>query len=147
MAARQVNAALSAMRNKTDKTDARGIAQVLRSRWFNPVHMKSREAHAVRALLSSRKAIPGVGPISALTFKAAVDDPGATLLWLCSTFNQCSGSNGPMHAVSKPTLRCWLSTRSRRRQRMTYRHRLVLCPKCSASGQRTTGDRLEWNNH
>ncbi|MEX0303842.1 MAG: IS110 family transposase [Leisingera sp.] len=57
MEARQVNAALSAMRNKTDKTDARGIANVLRAGWFNPVHMKSREAHAVRALLSSRKAV------------------------------------------------------------------------------------------
>ena len=57
MEARQVNAALSAMRNKTDKTDARGIAQVLRSGWFNPVYIKSREAHALRALLSSRKAI------------------------------------------------------------------------------------------
>ena len=57
MEARQVNAALSAMRNKTDKTDARGIAQVLRAGWFNPVHMKSQEAHAIRALLSSRKAI------------------------------------------------------------------------------------------
>ena len=43
------------MRNKTDKTDARGIANVLRSGWFNPVHMKRREAHAVLALLSSRK--------------------------------------------------------------------------------------------
>ena len=57
MEARQVNAALSAMRNKTDKTDARGIAQVLRSGWFNTVYMKSREAHAARALLSSRKAV------------------------------------------------------------------------------------------
>lgn len=57
MEARQVNAALSGMRNKTDKTDARGIANVLRSGWFNPVHMKSREAHAMRALLSSRKAV------------------------------------------------------------------------------------------
>lgn len=57
MEARQVNAALSAMRNKTDRTDARGIAQVLRSGWFNPVYVKSREAHAVRALLSSRKAV------------------------------------------------------------------------------------------
>ena len=45
------------MRNKTDKTDARGIAKVLRSGWFNPVRMKSREVHAVRALLSSRKAV------------------------------------------------------------------------------------------
>ena len=57
MEARQVNAALFAMRNKTDKTDARGIAQVLRSGWFNAVHMKSREAHAVRALLNSPKAV------------------------------------------------------------------------------------------
>ena len=57
MEARQVNAALSAMRNKTDKNDARGIAQILRMGWFNPVHMKSREAHGLRALLSSRKAL------------------------------------------------------------------------------------------
>ena len=57
MEARQVNAALSAMRNKTDRNDARGIAQVLRTGWFSPVHMKSREAHGVRALLSTRKAL------------------------------------------------------------------------------------------
>jgi transposase len=57
MEARQVNAALSAMRNKTDKNDARGIAHVLRTGWFSPVHMKSREAHGLRALLSTRKAL------------------------------------------------------------------------------------------
>ena len=37
MEARQVKAALSAMRNKTDKNDARGIAQLLRSGWYSPV--------------------------------------------------------------------------------------------------------------
>ena len=57
MEARQVNAALSAMRKKTDKNDACGIAHVLRTGWFSPVHMKSREAHGVRALLSTRKAL------------------------------------------------------------------------------------------
>ena len=57
MEAGQVNAALSAMRNKTDRTDARSIAQVRRAGWFNPVHIKSREAHLTRALLSSRKAV------------------------------------------------------------------------------------------
>ncbi|MEO9517080.1 MAG: IS110 family transposase [Paracoccaceae bacterium] len=57
MEARQVSAALSAMRNKTDKTDAKGIAQILRTGWFSPVHMKSREAHGQRALLSTRKAL------------------------------------------------------------------------------------------
>ena len=57
MEARQVSAALSAMRNKTDKTDAKGIAQILRTGWFSPVHMKSREAHGLRAILSTRKAL------------------------------------------------------------------------------------------
>ena len=57
MEARQVKAALSAMRNKTDKNDARGIAQLLRSGWYSRVHVKSIESHQVRALLSSRKAV------------------------------------------------------------------------------------------
>ena len=57
MEARQVHAALSAMRNKTDKNDARGIAQVLRSGWYNRVHIKSHDAHYDRALLTARKAV------------------------------------------------------------------------------------------
>jgi transposase len=56
MEARQVKSALSAMRNKTDKNDARGIAQLLRSGWYNRAHVKSIETHQVRALLASRKA-------------------------------------------------------------------------------------------
>jgi transposase len=57
MEARQVKAALSAMRNKTDKNDARGIAQLLRSGWYSRVHVKSIKSHQVRALLSSRRAV------------------------------------------------------------------------------------------
>ncbi|WP_257884029.1 IS110 family transposase [Roseobacter insulae] len=57
MEARQVSAALSAMQNRTDKNDARGIAHFLRTGWFSPVHMKSREAHGTRAQLSCRKAL------------------------------------------------------------------------------------------
>ena len=57
MEARQVNDALSAILTKTDKTDAKGISQILRTGWFSPVHMKSREAHGLRALLSTRKAL------------------------------------------------------------------------------------------
>jgi transposase len=55
--ARQVNAALAAMGNKTDKNDARGIAQILRTGWYSRVHVKSLESHQIRALLASRKAI------------------------------------------------------------------------------------------
>lgn len=57
MEARQVNAALLATRNKTDRNDARGIAQVLRTGWFSPVHVKSRTSHGIRALLSTRRAL------------------------------------------------------------------------------------------
>ena len=52
---RHVKAALSAMVNKTDGKDARGIAQLLRIRWFRPVHAKSPGAQEVRALLVARK--------------------------------------------------------------------------------------------
>src|SRR5271154_6475164 len=38
---RHVKAALSAMVIKTDRKDARGIAQLLRMGWFRPVHAKS----------------------------------------------------------------------------------------------------------
>ena len=48
--ARQVSAALAAMRNKTDKKDARGIAQILRTGWYSRVQVKSLESHQIRAL-------------------------------------------------------------------------------------------------
>ncbi len=57
MEARQVKGALSAMRNKTDKHDARGIAQILRSGWYSQVHVKSIASHHIRMLLSSRRAV------------------------------------------------------------------------------------------
>jgi len=52
---RQVKAALSAMIVKTDRKDARGIAQLLRMGWFRPVHCKSPPAQEIRALLVGRK--------------------------------------------------------------------------------------------
>jgi transposase len=52
---RHVKAALSAMPVKTDRKDARGIAQLLRMGWYRPVHAKSTDAQAVRALLVGRK--------------------------------------------------------------------------------------------
>jgi transposase len=52
---RHVKAALSAMTVKTDRKDARGIAQLLRMGWFRPVHRKSPDAQETRALLVGRK--------------------------------------------------------------------------------------------
>jgi transposase len=56
---RQVKAALSAMIVKTDRKDARGIAQLLRMGWYRPVHCKSPPAQEVRALLVGRKLLQG----------------------------------------------------------------------------------------
>ena len=52
---RHVKAALSAMTVKTDRHDARGIAQLLRSGWYRPVHAKSVSAQEMRSLLTARK--------------------------------------------------------------------------------------------
>jgi transposase len=54
---RHVKAALSAMTVKTDRRDARGIAQLLRLGWYRPVHAKSASAQEVRSLLTARKLI------------------------------------------------------------------------------------------
>lgn len=52
---RHVKAALSAMSTKTDRNDARGIAQLMRMGWFRAVHAKSVGSREVRALLVARK--------------------------------------------------------------------------------------------
>ena len=56
---RHVKAALSAMTVKTDRRDARSIAQLLRLGWYRPVHAKSASAQEVRTLLTARKLIQG----------------------------------------------------------------------------------------
>lgn len=52
---RHVRDAFKAMSVKTDRNDARGIAQLMRLGWFRPVHCKSMEAQEARAVLSARK--------------------------------------------------------------------------------------------
>ena len=56
---RHVKAALSAMMVKTDRKDARGLAQLIRMGWFRPVHAKSMGSQEVRALLVARKQLLG----------------------------------------------------------------------------------------
>jgi transposase len=52
---RHVRDAFKAMPVKTDRKDARGIAQLMRLGWFRPVHCKSAPAQETRALLTARK--------------------------------------------------------------------------------------------
>ena len=52
---RHVRDAFKAMPVKTDRKDARGMAQLMRLGWFRPVHCKSVAAQETRALLTARK--------------------------------------------------------------------------------------------
>jgi transposase len=54
METRRVHAALSAIPIKTDRRDARGIAELLRMGWFQPVHLKTPAARDLRLMLSAR---------------------------------------------------------------------------------------------
>jgi transposase len=54
---RHVRKAFEAMPVKSDRNDARGIAQLIRLGWFRPVHCKSIGAQEVRAVLTARKLV------------------------------------------------------------------------------------------
>jgi transposase len=56
---RHVRDAFKAMPVKTDRNDARGIAQLMRLGWFRPVHCKSLPAQELRAVLTARKLVRG----------------------------------------------------------------------------------------
>jgi transposase len=43
------------MRNKTDRNDARGIAQMMRLGWYRAVHVKSVETQRMATLLANRR--------------------------------------------------------------------------------------------
>jgi transposase len=54
---RHVRDAFKAMPVKSDRNDARGIAQLIRLGWFRPVHCKSLSAQETRATLTARKLV------------------------------------------------------------------------------------------
>jgi transposase len=54
---RHVHKAFEAMPVKSDRNDARGIAQLMRLGWFRPVHCKSLAAQETRAMLTARKLV------------------------------------------------------------------------------------------
>src|SRR6187200_271069 len=52
---RHMRAALRAQINKTDRNDARGIAQMMRAGLYRPVHVKTLRSQKLRMLLTHRK--------------------------------------------------------------------------------------------
>lgn len=54
---RQANAAMKTMPNKTDRNDARALAQIMRTGWFRQVHVKNRQCRLWRSLLVARRTV------------------------------------------------------------------------------------------
>jgi transposase len=40
--------------NETDKNDAMGLAQIMRTGWYRDVRVKTMDSHTVRAMLGTR---------------------------------------------------------------------------------------------
>jgi transposase len=54
MAAQRAGDAMKARPVKTDRADARALAEMLRTGWFSTVFVKSEQSHRIKALLSAR---------------------------------------------------------------------------------------------
>jgi transposase len=52
--ARHAKAALALQLNKSDRNDARGLAQIVRTGWYREVAVKSVNGHQIRTLLTAR---------------------------------------------------------------------------------------------
>src|SRR5262250_3289769 len=61
---RHMRAALKAQVNKTDRNDARGIAQMMRAGLYRPVHVKTLRSQKLRMLLTHRKLLPYATSVS-----------------------------------------------------------------------------------
>jgi len=53
--ARKAHKSLSARLNKSDAADAEGLAQLARTGWFTPVHIRSEGADRMRCLVGARE--------------------------------------------------------------------------------------------
>ena len=54
---RQAKAAMGAMPNKTDRNDARALAQIMRTGWYRAVHVKDKQSRIWRSLLVARRTV------------------------------------------------------------------------------------------
>lgn len=54
---RHAKAVMQAQNVKTDRNDARAIAQMMRTGWFKEVHVKGEDSQKIRAVMSSRRCL------------------------------------------------------------------------------------------
>ncbi len=77
-----MRAALKAQINKTDRNDARGMAQMMRVGLYRPVHVKTLRSQKLRILLTHRKLLQSKPSPSITTYVAPCVTSGSRLEWL-----------------------------------------------------------------
>jgi transposase len=96
---RHVRDAFKAMPVKTDRKDARGIAQLMRLGWFRPVHCKSLPAQEVRALLTTRKLLQGKRHDVEMSIRGVLRGFGVVKLLEVSRGRPCRSAYVDCHAA------------------------------------------------
>lgn len=76
---RQANAAMRTMPNKTDRNDARALAQIMRALWFRRVNVKSFQSRLWRSLLAARRAVLNEMRSIENVARAVLREPGLKL--------------------------------------------------------------------
>ena len=122
-----MQAVLKAQINKTDRNDARGIAQMMRVGLYRPVHVKTLRSQKLRMLLTHRKLLQSkaiaidndlrgtlrnfglkVGMVGTVKFEARIRELVETLPDLAVQWNRCSLSGGCCMSSSASCIDvCW----------------------------------------
>jgi transposase len=123
-------AVLKAQINKTDRNDARGIAQMMRVGLYRPVHVKTLRSQKLRMLLTHRKLLQSkaiaiendlratlrnfglkVGMVGTVKFEARIKELVENLPDLAYWSNRCSLSGGCYANRSSSCIAaCWPSS-------------------------------------
>ena len=127
---RHMRAVLKAQINKTDRNDARGMAQMMRVGLYRPVHVKTLRSQKLRMLLTHRKLLQSkaiaidndlrgtlrnfglkVGMVGTVRLRPASGSLSRTCpTWLCWS-NRCSLSDGRFANSSASCIAaCWPSS-------------------------------------
>ena len=87
---RHMRAVLKAQINKTDRNDARGMAQMMRAGLYRPVHVKTLRSQKLRMLLTHRNGIRSIHqPVVSSIAKAVI---AASVRTITNGLNSGSGS-------------------------------------------------------
>src|SRR5436189_3417396 len=78
---RHMKAALSAQINKSDRNDARGIAQMMRVGLYRPVHVKTMASQKRRMLLTSRQLLQAKALVLRTIYVARCATSASRLAW------------------------------------------------------------------